>query len=171
MMCKWNTLLKAEEEEVRDAVLVTDGDNEIGQVGGQWLDSHHRYLKPPTTVYGAQFWFCFWKKWVWASEVWFFRWLYCHWSSRDFVLKPWWRIGGQQWKRLVLMSRFAALGSENDFWYICLLHVHVILSWFWYHLPLFLKSIPGDARNGSILKKAFRGVRAVICPNVCTSYT
>lgn len=45
-------------------------------------------------------------------------------------------------------------------------HICVFLWWFWYHLVLFSKSIAGDAKNGPIIRKALRGVRTVICPNV-----
>lgn len=38
-------------------------------------------------------------------------------------------------------------------------------------LVMFLKSMAGDANDKSFLKKALRGVRAIICPNVCMSRT
>lgn len=38
-------------------------------------------------------------------------------------------------------------------------------------LVMFLKSMAGDANDKSFLKKALRGVRAIICPNVCMSGT
>lgn len=36
---------------------------------------------------------------------------------------------------------------------------------------LFLQSISGDTSNKMVVKKALRGVRAIICPNVCVSLT
>lgn len=97
------------------------------------------------------------KKWNWEVLIlsWC-RWLYCNWLWKGLGLKHLSRTKERLWKLLDLMLR--------------LVHWIHVYSWFYLLFSFTLANIQltsGDASDERFLKKAFKGVGAVISPTVC----